>query len=244
MLETRKNELHENYRLSTADTSQVCDGSSWQLLRSAAVVKSTADEIAHKLAYRPIKSRWGGNNGTSRRHDAFEEKLQDEPFSFLPRASLTDDDSMGFLELSEKTNASESIKESSISHRSRERRASMSSGAASTPDLKHQPATARRSSDSDASKIVVMRKLSRPMHRSMSSNSLSGIMRPARYSSISNNLAVMDSSGERDRINSSLNLNTLRETPKEEKLPRATRTAWVAHGVEFSKNMEVYVFKK
>jgi hypothetical protein len=57
------------------------------------------------------------------------------------------------------------------------------------------------------------------MHCSMSSNTLSGIMRPSRYSS--NNFAAINTIGEKGRITSYLNLSTLQDVPSEnDKLPR------------------------
>jgi hypothetical protein len=78
------------------------------------------------------------------------------------------------------------------------------------------------------------------MHRSMSSNSLSGIMRPSRYSS--NNLASMDATlGQRPTMGRTASCANFSVEPSLQDKSTAT---WVAHGVEFSKNMEVYVFKK
>lgn len=240
MLDTLKIELHKNYKLSTADMSQVCDGGGWESYRRALEVKSTADEIANKLAYRPARRKSHSRSSGSRCHaDVFEQKQEDAPTpsSFLPRASLTDDDSIGFLDLSEKTEASERSRVSSASNRSVERRESMPT---SSSNHKRRSSRPRRSSDSDAPKNMVMRKLSKPRHRSMSNNSLSGIMRPSRYSS--NNLGGMDTVGERGRISSCLNLNVLPENSC--KLPRTLSATWIAPGVEFSKNMEVYVFER
>lgn len=235
-------DLLKNYKLSTADTSQVCDGGSWEAFHNTARVKSTADEIADKLKYRPSRamSRSSSKSSLLSHNKAYEEKQDDAP-SFLPRASLRDDDSMTPLDLSEKTDLSDRSKASSASNRSAERRASLPS---KSSGHRRQPSNSRRGSDGDTPKNVVMRKLSKPMHRSMSSNNLSGIMRPSRYSS--NNLAAMDSTSETGmaRVTSCMNFDRLQGNLHEDTLSKTSNSTWVAHGVEFSKNMEVYVFKK
>ena len=255
MLDSGVTSLIKNYKLSTADISQVCDGN-WDTLKST--VKPTdggqpksAADIASSLSYRPARhgrSR-SRSNSRSRRHSidsAFEEKQQDGPSSsFLPGASFTSNDgeSFGFLDLSEKTDISEKTDSS-------ERRSS-------APDLTSQKRRpSRRVSDGDdsrsslrtsGSRNVVMRKLSEPMHRCSTTNSsVSGIMRPSRYSS--NNLAAMDCSAGSaglGRTTSCLNFSSLQSQGTDNpSLPRTTSATWVAHGVEFSKIMEVYVFEK
>jgi hypothetical protein len=234
MLDPSKSTLHKNYKLSTADRSQVCDGGSWENLREAA----TTEDITDKFNYRPSTSR-KSHSGSGRAGAAFEEKQQDAPSSFLPRASLADDESTGFLDLSEKT---ESERSTTSTSRTERRPSGLSSSQTSSKRTK-----SRRSSDGDfpASKTsnpknIVLRKLSEPMHRSMSSNSLSGIMRPSRYSS--NNLASMDATlGQRPTMGRTAScVNFSREPSLRDK----SNAAWVAHGVDISKNMEVYVFKK
>lgn len=118
----------------------------------------------------------------------------------------------------------------------------------------------------------ILRKLSKPKHRCVETNqSVLGIMRPARYSS--NNLASLNSTNDlsgmsrRHSVNnlSAMGVHQSLEMPISTSysgLPRGGSNAsfdvnnmkngtnsmanasWVAHGVQFSKSMEVYVFKK
>lgn len=236
-------ELLKNYKLSTADTSQVCDGSSWETLHDMTQVKSTADGILlDKLKYLPSRAISKGSSESARLCDdmAFEEK-RDDATSFLPKTSLGGDNSMTALDLTQKIDSGKRSESSSISNRSVERRASLP---LNLSGHRCQPSMSRRGTDGDAPKNVVMRKLSKPMHRNMSSNALSGIMRPSRYSS--NNLAAMASVHETGmaRVASCFNFDVLQDKPQDDTLSRTSRSTWVAHGVEFSKNMEVYVFKK
>ena len=174
------------------------------------------------------------------------------------------------------------------------RRASSGDLRASPDGTSHRPShrgsLGEISTDSSGSKQI-MRKLSRPKHRcEVTNQNVSGIMRPARYSS--NNLAGMTTqhpprtismnnlstlgmsrSGTRNSTSnlSSLGLNRpgvrnstsctnfatdangLRrnyhsnasfDSQTTKTTTSMSNATWVAHGVEFSKNMEVYVFRK
>jgi hypothetical protein len=142
-----------------------------------------------------------------------------------------------------------------------------------SPGHASQPPSRRASSgdltrDATGGSKAVMRKLSKPMHRcSITNQSVSGIMRPARYSS--NNLAGMNSRYSTNNLTglnsaSSMNLSALNDLRKSDiiqsdhhGLRRSSHSnasfdtnitsastsmsnaSWVANGVEFSKNMEV-----
>jgi len=100
-------------------------------------------------------------------------------------------------------------------------------------------------STSKVAEQVTIRKLSEPMHRCRTTNSsISGIMKPCRYSS--NNLCAMNASHMERRFNDSVDGGTqpMRRRSSCTDLHSASRSSeWVAHGVNFSKSMEVYVFK-
>lgn len=77
--------------------------------------------------------------------------------------------------------------------------------------------------------VITVRKLSEPMHHSVSSNNLSGIIIPSRYSS--NNLAAMNTGDlGLGRSASCVNLDSLYQ--QENNLHRTASAAWVARGVE------------
>ena len=202
-------DVFRNYRLSTADKSQVCDGRNLDDLRMYMSAKppknSTSEDIKPKrgarktdYSYRPTSSR---SNRSKAEQRTTQQPQQPPPppakpktKSFLPSPFPSDSDhtlddsyQMGELPISQEDNHKKLLVN--------ERRPSLplkqkqeSRDTSSTESAAQQ----RRNSDSSNSSRsrVTMRKLSEPMHRcSFTNASVSGIMRPARYSS--NNLAAM-----------------------------------------------------
>jgi len=124
----------------------------------------------------------------------------------------------------------------------KERRSSVASNTSVHDDSNAKGRSNSRRSNS-AKKGYVMRKLSEPMHRSRSSNELSSIIRPSRYSF--DNLAGLDAAGERRTPCSDLDTTELQNAiPMGENLLRTASAAIVNREVEFSTSAEVYVFKK
>lgn len=235
----------KKYQLCGADESKVCDGCTRESPKNALEVERQAASDNHsaingiehiemkRLVSRPLvrrSSRCNSLTSSSPAGDAaFEEKQQDVPSSFIPEGYVADDGSM--LDLSIKSDTSERSRSFTISapisiHSSKPRKSKYSDNARSS-----------RSTE----KGYVMRKLSQLMHRSMSSNSITSIMRPSRYSS--NSTLYMNNDGivGIERTMSCMNLNSFQGSIKK-KLSRASSALWIARGVRFSKNMEVYVF--
>jgi hypothetical protein len=272
--------LMQSYKLETADKAQVCDGGSWEAIRDR-VTNSPETKGSKKIyIYRPINRslRLGETEIpiVSSEEKRREEKRRDKQStsSFIPRASFSDGDSeLGFLDLSEKSKDHDGTKKTSrhIIERSvsdpdaslHEPRASRreSTGCGTPGDASRRPS--RRASSGDLTRDAaggskaVMRKLSKPRHRcSMTNQSVSGIMRPARYSS--NNLAGLNSRNSASNLSglnsvssnnlsalglglrrNSCNSNASFDTNVTSTTTSMSNATWVAHGVEFSKNMEV-----
>lgn len=289
--------LIKEYKQTTADVSQVCDGRNFDLLRQ---IKESHGSVLNK--YRPTRQ---SRSGTER--EACDEVVKVRP----PIDEVAVDCRSGhrqqsFGDISPKKigqDVEQAVDDDESSHpldESEPDERSQSEMGENCEPLQQEPQQSLRLSadscrsqtlSSSASKITV-RRLSEPMHRcKMTNSNVCGIMRPARYSS--NNLAAMDSSqhsstsgrrssnagtsrsasqilldniydkpnlnsceGENSMglacahssigrgLNSIEDVNRMRRRASYADLKSASKNAaWVAHGVNFSKSMEVYVFK-
>jgi len=199
--------LIKEYKQTTADTSQVCDGRNFDLLRQ---IKESHGSVLKK--YRPTRQSRSGTereacdevaarlrppvdevavDRRSGHHQSLSSDISPKKCGQDVEEVVDDDES------SRPPDESESDEHSNYS----EHRRSQSEMGENREPLSQEPQQPRRlsadscksqASSSSASKITV-RKLSEPMHRCKTTNlNVYGIMRPARYSS--NNLAAMDTS--------------------------------------------------
>ena len=197
--------LIKEYKQTTADISQVCDGRNFDLLRR---MKESHGSVLKK--YRPTRL---SRSGTER--VAYDEVAKVRPPVDEVAVDCRRDHRRSFGDISPTKNGQEverfvdddesshPLDESVLDeHRNySEHRCGQSEMGVNSEPLSQEPQHPRRlsadscrsqTSSSSSSKITV-RKLSEPMHRCKTINSnVCGIMRPARYSS--NNLAAMDSS--------------------------------------------------
>ena len=184
----------------------------------SAIEISTSAEISNELNSMKMKKECTSSS---------QNKERNVPTSFIPEESLADD--------------------SSIASVKKNRRWSSVAANSSVPDDGDAKGRSNSRQPKSTKKGYVMRKLSEPMHRSRSSNELTSIIRPSRYSS--NNLAGLDATGERGMIRgtSCSDLDTIElqdDIPMGEKFQPKASATFVHRGVEFSTSAEVYVFKK
>lgn len=223
--EEGRNALHKNYKLTTADTSLVCDGSNWETLRVA-----SKNDVPNN--YRPR------SHSSSRSRNRTRSSSRDKK-SFSHNALR--------LENSQQD--------------SHERRHSNDGSTSQSAHIRMSQEDLQSVRPSSGSRMTV-RKLSEPMHRCSTTNqTVSSIMRPAKYSS--NNLAALGKStlvncGEKNDTNQPSDVGYSIDDDEKPtgdtsfgsnkisrcvSVPNFSDAKWIASGVDFSKSMEVYVFK-
>lgn len=262
-----------SHKLATADLSQVCDGRNWQTFRNAA-----SKLRMERSASDTTKGLPRSDSSSSLPQYLSPRVSRGETLAAAEKEALPDQGHGNQDSVSQRTTTTISSSttgrsSSSSSERPVQRRHSDDSSVIGTAK-KRLPRGGRPprrlSVDSNTTSVanmsgdkprVLMRRLSEPMHRcTVTNKNVSGIMRPARYSS--NNLVALanDGGGDQDsnatsgnpclrRSVSSEGLRRLgwssngKMKPSMQSLDEACRTGRVM-SVEWRNSMEVYVFTK
>lgn len=178
--------LHKNYKLTTADASQVCDGRNWESFRAA---DNETDIIS---SYRPMRA----SRSSTKLKDLKKEK----------KSSLNSDAFEGQSAQSCGLEQSPSRKaDEQVNREQHQRRHSLQVGPTGATTIPPNSNDTRRKSLGDdesgdpakSKSRMTVRKLSEPMHRCGTTNkTVKSALRAARYSS--NNLAGMNTSSSGD----------------------------------------------
>mmetsp|Transcript_39169 Transcript_39169/g.81934 ORF Transcript_39169/g.81934 Transcript_39169/m.81934 type:complete len:348 (-) Transcript_39169:54-1097(-) len=207
---TKRKVLQQDHKLTTADLSQICDGRNWETFRDVENKKKTVPIIAPPATVeeneeKPSEESSNDDNYLPTLKESNSEQPEKKPAFYNPISSSNKNNrrSSSFDlrqadENRENDNEEKSQPRKSRSRSGSGRRRHSNEDEVSAP-LPSEKQSRRLSLDTGGNPHaaaapspprVAVRNLSEPMHRCSTTNlKVSGIMRPARYSS--NNLAAM-----------------------------------------------------